>query len=126
MRNKYLGTGEAGFHPIRKIKVILSGLRYAALHDASVAWKLAVSVIVLILSFAYREWIDFLLIFTVTALMLVMEIFNTAIEAICDYLKTDEDRRIKAIKDMAAAAAGIGILVWAVAIVYELVTMRGS
>jgi len=125
MKNKFLETGEAGFHPIRKIKVILSGLRYAVLHDASVAWKLAVSILALILSYAYREWIDFLVIFTVTALMLVMEIFNTAIEAICDYLKTGEDRKIKAIKDMAAAAAGISILVWAVAVIYELATIQG-
>lgn len=126
MRNKFLGTGTPGFHPVRKIMVCLSGLRFAALHDLSVAWKLVVSLIILGFAFFYRQWVDFMMILLATALMLVMEIFNTTVEAICDYLKTEEDRRIGAIKDMAAAAAGISILVWAFVIVYELVTMGGN
>ena len=32
MYNKFLGIGEKGYHPLRKIKVCLSGLRYAVLY----------------------------------------------------------------------------------------------
>ena len=32
MRHKFLGTGEAGYHPLRKIKTVISGLRYAVLY----------------------------------------------------------------------------------------------
>ena len=47
MRNKFLGTGEPGYHPLRKLRVVLSGLRYAALYDFSVAYKLVLSAVVL-------------------------------------------------------------------------------
>ena len=33
MRNKFLGTGESGYHPIRKVRMVISGLRYAVLYD---------------------------------------------------------------------------------------------
>lgn len=48
MRNKFLGTGEPGYHPIRKLRVIWSGLRSAALYDFSVAYKLVLSAVLLI------------------------------------------------------------------------------
>jgi len=47
MRNKFLGTGEIGYHPIRKLRTIYCGLRYAVIYDFSVAWKLAFSLPVL-------------------------------------------------------------------------------
>jgi hypothetical protein len=33
MRNKFLGTGEPGYPPIRKVLVILNGLKFSVLHD---------------------------------------------------------------------------------------------
>ncbi len=112
MRNKFLGTGEPGCHPVRKLRVILSGLRFAVLHDMSVAWKVALSAVILLVSLLFEGWVDFLLIMVATGQMLMAEIFNTAIEAMCDFLKTEEDFRIGVIKDMAAAAAGISIFFW--------------
>lgn len=47
MRNKFLGTGESGYHPLRKLRTIFRGLRFAVIHDLSVAWKLVVSVVIL-------------------------------------------------------------------------------
>ena len=58
-------------------------------------------------------------IFAATALVLVAELFNSAIEAICDFLETAENEKIRVIKDIAAAAAGISILLWAVVMVVE-------
>ena len=43
MRNKFLGTGTPGYHPVRKVRTVISGLRYAVLYDASVAYKLVLS-----------------------------------------------------------------------------------
>ena len=40
MRNKFLGTGESGYRPLRKIATVFSGLRYAVLYDFSVTYKL--------------------------------------------------------------------------------------
>ena len=82
MRNKFLGTGEAGYHPLRKLRTVLSGLRYAVLYDWSVTYKLVLSGIVLAGAFVLRAWVDFLLILVVTALVVFAEIVNSAIEAL--------------------------------------------
>ena len=120
MHNTFLGTGEKGYHPLRKIGVCLSGLRYAVRYDFSVTYKLVLSLLVLAASFWLRQWLDFLMITAATALVLVAELFNSAIEALCDFIETDENEKIKVIKDIAAAAAGISILLWAVVLVVEL------
>ncbi|HCK82110.1 MAG TPA: diacylglycerol kinase, partial [Candidatus Competibacteraceae bacterium] len=57
MWNKSLGGGEAGYHPLRKLKVILSGLRFAVMYDFSVAYKLVVSAIVMVLALIFQQWI---------------------------------------------------------------------
>lgn len=119
MYNKFLGTGEKGYHPLRKIKVCLSGLRYAIHYDFSVAYKIYLSVGILIASFLLRQWIDSLLILAATALVLIAEMFNSAIEALCDFIETNENHKIKVIKDISAAAAGISILLWTVVMLVE-------
>jgi diacylglycerol kinase (ATP) len=120
MYNKFLGTGEKGYHPLRKIKVCLSGLRYAVHYDFSVAYKLYMSIIILIICFLLRQWVDFVMIMAATALVLIAEMFNSSIEALCDFIETHENFKIKVIKDISAAAAGISILLWAVIMCVEL------
>jgi diacylglycerol kinase len=120
VRNKFLGQGEDGYHPIRKIKVCLSGLRYAVRYDFSVAYKVYLSLLMLLACFFLRQWIDFLLIMAATGLVLIAEMFNSAIEALCDFIETKENEKIKIIKDISAAATGISILLWAVVVVVEL------
>ncbi|MFO1432980.1 MAG: diacylglycerol kinase [Candidatus Competibacteraceae bacterium] len=119
MRNKFLGTGEAGYHPLRKLQVILSGFRFAVLHDFSVTYKVALSVVILAVAFMLRQWVDFMMILTATGLVLVAELFNSAIEAVCDFVETKENDKIRAIKDIAAAAVGISIFVWIIVLLTE-------
>ena len=120
MRHKFLGTGEAGYHPLRKIQTVISGLRYAVLYDWSITYKLILSVLVLAVAFGARAWVDFLLILVVTAFVLVAESFNSAIEALCDFVETRHNEKIKVIKDIAAAAVGISIFVWLVVLAVEI------
>lgn len=120
MRNKFVGQGEDGYHPIRKIKVCLSGLRYAIRYDFSVAYKVYLSLLMLLVCFFLRQWIDFLLTMAATGLVLITEMFNSAIEALCDFIETNENEKIKVIKDISAAATGISILIWVVVIAVEL------
>ena len=101
MRNKFLGTGDPGYHPLRKLRIIFSGLRYAVIYDLSVTYKLVLSAVVLVAAFMLRGALDFLLIFFATAFMLVAEIFNSAIEALCDFVETRQNDKIKMIKDIA-------------------------
>jgi diacylglycerol kinase len=119
MRNKFLGTGEPGYRPLSKIRVIFSGLRFGSLLEITVAYKMVLSGIILVLSFYFHDWIDVMVSVVVTAQVLAGELFNTAIEAVCDFIETAQNEKTKIIKDIAAAAAGISIAAWATVIMYE-------
>ena len=119
MRNKFQGHSEPGYHPIRKIRVALRGLYYAVVFDFAVTYKLALSLLLLMVFFYYRQWLDFGLILVATGVMLVAEIFNTAIESICDFVESKYNPKIGIIKDMSAAAAGISIFVWCLVVLIE-------
>lgn len=119
MRNKFLGTGKHGYDPIRKIGTVISGLRYAVLYDFSVTYKLALSVLVMIATFMLRKWVDLLLLLLATGLVLITEIVNSAIEALCDFVEERHNEKIKIIKDIAAAGVGISIVVWVVILAME-------
>jgi diacylglycerol kinase (ATP) len=118
MRNKFLGTGEKGYHPLRKFKVILSGLQFSMI-DFSVSYKLVLSVLVIVPSLFLHKWIDSSIIILATAMMLTAEMFNTVVEAMCDYIQSDYDPKIGMIKDVAAAATGIAIFAWIVILAVE-------
>lgn len=120
MRNKFLNTGQPGYHPLRKIKVCLSGFRYAVAYDFSVAYKCVLSVPILVACFYFRQWIDFLSVFAATGLMLIAEMFNTTVEALCDFVESAHNDKIRIIKDISAAATGIAILIWISVIAVEL------
>jgi len=123
MRNKFLGTGEPGYHPLRKLRTVYSGLRYAVLYDFSVTWKLVASVPVLVAALFLREWVDGLLILLATAFVLVAEIFNSAIEALCDFVEPRFSEKIAVIKDIAAAAVGIAMFAWLLVLIFEVEEM---
>ena len=123
MRNKFLDIGEPGYHPLRKLKVCLSGLKYAVIYDFSVAYKVVLALPVLAICLYFRQWIDFLSVFVATGLMLIAEMFNTAVEALCDFVETRHNEKIRVIKDIAAAATGIAILIWIVVLVAELIRL---
>ena len=108
-----------GYHPVRKLKIILKGLYIAVISDFSVAYKLILSVPLLFISFLLRQWIDVTQILLATGMMLVAELFNSAIEILCDFVEQQEDTLIGVIKDIAAAAAGISIFVWAATLILE-------
>ena len=120
MKNKFLGTGEQGYNPVRKVQNVISGLRYAVLTDFSVGYKLILSLVVLIATFVLRGKVDLLLILIATGLVLITEIVNSAIEALCDFVEERHNEKIKIIKDIAAAAVGISIVVWVVVCAVEV------
>ena len=119
MRNKFLGTGEPGYRPLRKLRTIFAGLRCAVVYDFSVAWKLLISLVVLAGALFARDWVDVALIIVVTALVLVAEIMNSAIEALCDFVETRHNEKIGIIKDIAAAGVGIAMLAWLLVLGFE-------
>ena len=120
MRNKFLETGQQGFLPVRKLRVFFSGLRYALLNESSVAIEIILSALVLTGCFYYRQWLDFSIVLVASGLMLVAEMVNTAIEALCDFVEAGHNEKIGVIKDVASAAVGISILVWSATLLMEV------
>jgi diacylglycerol kinase len=108
-----------GYRPLKKIKVILKGIYIAVITDFSVAYKLALSIPIVISAIVFHKWVDLSLISIATGLMLLGELLNSSIEILCDFVEQQDNPQIGAIKDIAAAAAGIGILVWAIILIIE-------
>lgn len=120
MKNKILNTGLNGYSPLKKIKIALRGLYYAVILDFSVAYKVVFSTSLLIVLFYYRQWIDFGLVLVSTGMVITSEIFNTAIESMCDFIESKENPKIGVIKDIAAGAVGVSIFIWFVVIIIEV------
>jgi diacylglycerol kinase (ATP) len=108
-----------GYHPIKKIKVVLKGLNSAVITDFSVAYKLVLSIPILLIACVLYRWIDLSIILLATGMMLFAELFNSAIEILCDFVEQQYNTQIGTIKDIAAAAAGIAIFVWAAILILE-------
>jgi diacylglycerol kinase len=123
MRHKFLGIGSSGYHPLRKIRTVWSGLRYAVRYDFSVTYKLVLSAVVLAAAFVFRESLDFLLILVATGMVLFAEMMNSAVEALCDFVEEGHNEKIGVIKDIAAAAVGVSIAVWCVVLGFEIAQM---
>ena len=125
MSRKY---STSGYHPIKKIKVVLKGLNSAVVTDFSVAYKLALSIPTLIIAGMLYRWVDLTIILLATGIVLLAELFNSAIEILCDFVEPQHNPQIGTIKDIAAAAAGIAIFVWAAILTIEgiqlLVTLQ--
>lgn len=116
MQKKY---STPGYHPIKKLKIILKGLYLAVIIDFSVAYKVALSIPIVIFAAVFYKWVDLTLILLATGMMLLGELLNSAIEILCDFVEQQDNPQIGAIKDIAAAAAGIGIFVWAAILIIE-------
>lgn len=117
----------SGYHPLRKFRYAWSGIRHAVLLDFSVQYKLVLSVVFLTIAGVFETLFHFLFVLAVTGIMLAAEVFNTVVEAICDYVQPEHDERIRNIKDMAAGATYITIVIWYVVlgvVLYELISMN--
>lgn len=74
-------------------------------------------------SFFLRQWIDASIILLAMGLMLVSELFNSAIEVLCDFVEPQKNDRIRVIKDIAAASAGLSIAIWVAILSIEIIRL---
>ena len=112
-----------GYDPVKKIKVVLKGLKVAVITDFSVAYKLVLSIPILLVACMFYRWVDLNIILLATGMMLLAELFNSAIEVLCDFVEPQQNPQIGAIKDIAAAAAGIAIFVWGAILIIEVIQL---
>jgi diacylglycerol kinase (ATP) len=99
------------------------GSASAARYDFSFAHKMVLSVFIQAGCFILRQWIDFFFILTATALILMAELFNSAVETLCDFVEKHENQKLKVIKGISAVAVGIGIVLWGTITVVEIVRL---
>ncbi len=107
---------------LRKVGYAARGLLYAIRHDASVATILPVSAVVVVASIVFSRWVDLVLVSVVTVQALAAELSNTAVEKLCDFVEPRHNRKVGAIKDVAASASGVTILAWVGVVIYEYVS----
>jgi diacylglycerol kinase len=116
------------YEPLRKLRVTLQGLRLA-MRDRAVAYKMVLAAVLLAIAFAQRAWLDFGLVLVITALVLAAELFNTALEELCDVVHPERAPQIGAIKDIAAAAVSVCMGAWVIVMLIEgwrLLLARGG
>ena len=90
---------------VNSFKNAFSGLRVAILQEQTFKIQAFIAIFVLLLSFYFKvSKIDFLILFLVMILVLSLELINSQIERILDYLNQEFDEKIKIIKDLSAAA----------------------
>lgn len=97
---------------IQSFKFAFEGLRDALLHERNFRIQVVVFIFVIIAGFLFRinqtEWI---LILLCAAVVLSIEIINSAIEKLCDFVSPEIHPMIKKIKDFSAAAVLIGAII---------------
>lgn len=106
---------------LRSMGHALQGIRQAVQTERNLRIELAAAVLVAalgwLLQISRTEWLAVLL---CVALVIMAELFNTAVEDLADRVSPAEDDRIRRIKDMvagavlvmAAGAAGVGLLIF--------------
>jgi diacylglycerol kinase len=96
---------------VNSFKNAFSGLRVAIFQEQTFKIQTFIAIFVLLLSFYFKiSKIDFLILFLVIILVLSLELINSQIERILDYLNQEFDEKIKIIKDLSAAAVLLAAL----------------
>ncbi len=111
---------------LAKLGNALRGLSAAWREDRSVRWKLPLFAAVLLTAVLLQSWIDLLLLVVVTFVLLAAELFNTAIEELCNVVQPDFDERIGRIKDIAAAAVMLCHAAWLCVVLVEAARLANA
>lgn len=100
--DKYRRLAESFIHAGRGFRHCVRNERNLRIHITAVFYVCALG---LLADISIGEWAAVLLCF---ALVISLELVNTAIELICDRITKEQDERIGRIKDISAAAVLIG------------------
>lgn len=97
---------------IQSFRYTFTGLRIAWEEESNFRIQLVWGTFAVILALALRlPKIEFLIVTSMIGLVLTAELFNTALEELCDKFQPSHDPRIAKIKDLAAAAVFVATLI---------------
>jgi diacylglycerol kinase (ATP) len=99
------------------------GFWFALRTDRSVAWKFPVSILVMGCAMYMRNAVDVIAVLVATTVLFAAELFNTAIEELCNFVHPEFDDHIGRIKDVSAAAVMVCQVAWLSVIGYELLRL---
>lgn len=92
-------------HLFVRVGFAISGLRYAIAREKSLRFQLmALVAVCVLLLFFQPPFYWWAIVCVVIAMVIAAEMFNTAIEGLCDFVQPENDEKIKNIKDVAAGA----------------------
>jgi diacylglycerol kinase (ATP) len=109
----------------KKLASSLNGLTAAVARDRSVRRVALISSAAVIAAAWHHRWVDVVIIITVSGLLTVTELLNTAVEELCDYIEPRFDVNIGRIKEITAAAVLVALVTWVLVIVTEACRVAG-
>jgi len=90
---------------IRNIRFAISGIRIAWREESSFKLEVCAAFLTVLLGWLLAiSTIEWLIVVFMIGFVLSAEVFNTALEELCDKFQSDPDPHIAKIKDLAAAA----------------------
>ncbi|MDO8561243.1 MAG: diacylglycerol kinase family protein [bacterium] len=96
---------------IRSFRYTFTGLRIAWEEESNFRFHIVFGAATFILALALRlSTTEFLIVLSMIGLVLTAELFNTALEELCDKFQPTHDPHIAKIKDLAAAAVFVSAL----------------
>lgn len=116
---------------LKSFKVAFDGLKDALLHERNFRIQVVVFGFVIIAGFLFHiSSIEWLIILLCASIVLSAEIFNSAIEKLCNHVTPDIHPLIKKIKDFSAAsvllAAIISVIIGAIIFLPKIVALINS
>lgn len=96
---------------LNSIKFSVQGLKYAYLHEQSFLLHFVITIIVIVCGVVFKITpIQWVIILVMLSLIVVAELFNTAIEAVVDMITDEYHPLAKVAKDTASGAVFISTL----------------
>lgn len=111
------------YHPIKSVGYAFAGVFLAISREFSIKIQLVLGICVLTLAFWQNQLLLGFLNLFLMALVMSLEMINTAIELICDLVEPRTNPNVKIIKDLAAGAVLIVALTWGLLIFWLFVSI---
>ncbi len=100
---------------LKSFKVAFEGLKDALLHERNFRIQVVVFIFVIVAGFTFQiSRLEWLIILLCAAIVLSAELFNSAIEKLCNHVTPEIHPLIKKIKDFSAAAVLLAAIISAI------------
>ena len=108
------------YNVFRSFNYAFSGLKIAFTREKNIRIQFFLGLFLTLLGIVAGRYIAAMANFILMGVVISLEIINTAIENLCDFVHPEESESIKVIKDLTAGSVLMLALVWLVVIVYLL------